>query len=354
MEPNKSLDFRDTSNTLNTKNKTDYLYNSSEIKRSSMDFSKFINFNQNHINDNYLKNNFQETFNSQNIIQTKDNSITFNTNNESPYKNELMDKINISPYPKSAVINRQKLSLFANNNNNANNQQNEEKYHRIKNYCSNKNDPDNYPLISYDSFLLINQILTNNYQQNENYLNFLLNKSISIDLFSKFISLLLTRENSFSNKSNIYPKITYQIIFDINNINNFLRSDIVTMANISQIFICILITSDHSYKNIIYINKKIEQCFFFVLDENLKNEKICEIMFNIYGLVFPCADKNSEMNFNITDFSGFKENAKNVLPLIVVEFLSRNKNNFPTDDEDFYYQTILIMAEILEGKLITK
>ena len=93
----------------------------------------------------------------------------------------------------------------------------QEKYDSIKNYCLKKNDPDNYPLISYENFLLIDGLFENNSPEYLPCKNFLLNKTVSIELFSKFCTLLMNRFLlSKQNKSlNKYPKVVYQIIFDV-------------------------------------------------------------------------------------------------------------------------------------------
>ena len=58
--------------------------------------------------------------------------------------------------------------------------------------------------------------------------------------------------------------------------------------------------------------------------------------------------------FTVSDYSGFSENNQIILPFIIMEFYSRYKSNLPIDDEDFYYQTILILSEIMTKNLITK
>ena len=56
----------------------------------------------------------------------------------------------------------------------------------------------------------------------------------------------------------------------------------------------------------------------------------------------------------MSDYSRFSSGNKTVLPFIILDFYSRYKNNLPIDDEDYYYQTILILSEIMTNNLITK
>ena len=108
----------------------------------------------------------------------------------------------------------------------------QEKYDSIKKYCNKKNDPESYPLISYENFLLIDGLCDKNIGEFEDYKNFLLNKNASIELYSKFCTLLMNRFilSKQNNSLNKYPKVVYQIIFDITNIYNYLSSDIVSDA----------------------------------------------------------------------------------------------------------------------------
>ena len=61
-----------------------------------------------------------------------------------------------------------------------------------------------------------------------------------------------------------------------------------------------------------------------------------------------------KFNFTVSDYSHFKETNQIILPFIIMEFFSRYKSNLPIDDEDYYYQTILILSEIMTHNLITK
>ena len=67
------------------------------------------------------------------------------------------------------IMNSNNISNNSNNNDNSgtnlafyNKSVQQEKYDSIKIFCSKKNDPDNYPLISYENFLLIDGLCEKN------------------------------------------------------------------------------------------------------------------------------------------------------------------------------------------------
>ena len=226
----------------------------------------------------------------------------------------------------------------------------QEKYDSIKIFCSKKNDPNNYPLISYENFLLIDSLGEKNSSSNEPYKNFLLNKNASIELYSKFCTLLMNRyiiskQNNLINK---YPKVVYQIIFDVNNVYNYLSKDIVTDAKESNMFM--LLVNYQDMWNVAIFNKNNNNGVYFMFSRNTNKKTILELMNTINKVVYP----EQKFELSISDYSGFTSGNKTVLPFIILDFYSRYKNNLPIDDEDYYYQTILILSEILTNNLITK
>ena len=305
-------------------------YHSSQIKRPIIHFG--IN-NQNILDINKIP-NVNQSFNSINEINFSQNSKNNNTNtninnNINPFKNNDNSGSNLAFYNKSIQ---------------------QEKYDSIKVFCSKKNDQDNYPLISYENFLLIDSLCEKNSSSNESYQNFLLNKNASIELYSKFCTLLMNRyiiskQNSSLNK---YPKVVYQIIFDINNVYNYLSKDIVEDAKESNLFIVLV-----NYQNMFDVavfNKSNNTGIYFLINRNIKRSIILGLMETINKVVYP----EQKFEINISDYSGFSTGNKVVLPFIILDFYSRYKNNLPIDDEDYYYQTILILSEIMTNNLITK
>ena len=305
-------------------------YHSSQIKRPIIHFG--IN-DQNILDINKIP-NVNQSFNSINEINFSQNSKNNNTdtninNNINPFKNNDNSGSNLAFYNKSIQ---------------------QEKYDSIKVFCSKKNDQDNYPLISYENFLLIDSLCEKNSSSNESYQNFLLNKNASIELYSKFCTLLMNRyiiskQNSSLNK---YPKVVYQIIFDINNVYNYLSKDIVGDAKESNLFIVLV-----NYQNMFDVavfNKSNNTGIYFLINRNIKRSIILGLMETINKVVYP----EQKFEINISDYSGFSTGNKIALPFIILDFYSRYKNNLPIDDEDYYYQTILIMSEILNNNLITK
>ena len=305
-------------------------YHSSQIKRPIIHFG--IN-DQNILDINKIP-NVNQSFNSINEINFSQNSKNNNTNtninnNINPFKNNDNSGSNLAFYNKSIQ---------------------QEKYDSIKVFCSKKNDQDNYPLISYENFLLIDSLCEKNSSSNESYQNFLLNKNASIELYSKFCTLLLNRyiiskQNSSLNK---YPKVVYQIIFDINNVYNYLSKDLVEDAKESNLFMVLV-----NYQNMFDVavfNKSNNTGIYFLINRNIKRSIILGLMETINKVVYP----EHKFEINISDYSGFSTGNKVVLPFIILDFYSRYKNNLPIDDEDYYYQTILILSEILTNNLITK
>ena len=305
-------------------------YHSSQIKRPIIHFG--IN-DQNILDINKIP-NMNQSFNSINEINFSQNSKNNNTNtninnNINPFKNNDNSGSNLAFYNKSIQ---------------------QEKYDSIKVFCSKKNDQDNYPLISYENFLLIDSLCEKNSSSNESYQNFLLNKNASIELYSKFCTLLLNRyiiskQNSSLNK---YPKVVYQIIFDINNVYNYLSKDLVEDAKESNLFMVLV-----NYQNMFDVavfNKSNNTGIYFLINRNIKRSIILGLMETINKVVYP----EHKFEINISDYSGFSTGNKVVLPFIILDFYSRYKNNLPIDDEDYYYQTILILSEILTNNLITK
>lgn len=299
------------------------VYHSSQTKRP------ILHFDDQSLN-NLENNDIEQTFNS---IYTHDFS---------KLSKSLISKMN-----------NQNLNLNSSNNSNTlniNKSVQQEKYDSIKNYCLKKNDPDSYPLISYENFLLVDCLLERNEPEFEPYKNFLLNKSVSIELISKFCTLLMNRfifyrQNKTLNK---YPKVVYQIIFDINNVYNYLSPDIVADAKQSNMFLT-LINYENKW-NVLAINQNNNFCNYFMFNKNMDKEIILSLMNTITQTIYP----HNNFTFNVSDYSGFSQNNQVILPFIIMEFFSRYKSNLPNDDEDYYYQTILILSEIMTCKLITK
>ena len=73
-------------------------------------------------------------------------------------------------------------------------------------------------------------------------------------------------------------------------------------------------------------------------------------MINVCKIVYG----EKKFNYNLSDLTGISNKTKDIMALIIIEFLSRNRIDFPGDDEDIYYQTILIFSEIINNTLITK
>ena len=282
--------------------------------------------------------------NFQNILDISDNQNIYQSYN-------TMNENNISEKYKNNNSNTQNNNNF-NSNNLAfyNKSVQQEKYDSMKNFCIKKNDQDNYPLISYENFLLIDSLCEQNSALNESYKNFLLNKNATIELYTKFCTLLMNRYIISNQNSSLkkYPRVVYQIIFDINNINNFLSQDIVSDAKESNMFMCLIIYEN--IWNVAIFNQNNSSGIYFKFNKTLKKEKIMELMNTINKAVYP------EQKFEITvsDYSRFSSSNKTVLPFIILDFYSRYKNNLPIDDEDYYYQTILILSEIVTKNLITK
>lgn len=295
------------------------IFHSSQIKRP------IINFEESN-------SNIFDINNDQNINQS------FYSTSNYTVSNNLMEKTNNLIYQNNA------------NNLKLNKSEQQEKYDSIKNYCIKKNDPDSYPLISYENFLLIDGLCEKNTAECELYKNFLLNKNASIELFSKFCTLLMNRFilSKQNNSLNKYPKVVYQIIFDINNIYNYLSPDIVADAKQSNMFIALV-----NYNNkwsVLSVNQNNSFCNYFMFNKNLDKDIIISMMNTITQSIYPYHN----FQFTVSDYSGFSENNQIILPFIIMEFYSRYKSNLPIDDEDFYYQTILILSEIMTKNLITK
>ena len=295
------------------------MYHSSEIKRPiiHLDNKNNINFEINNSND------INQSFNSNNTYTIPNNIILTKDNNLRSYN------LNIFNITKSSQ---------------------QKKYDSIKNYCLKKNDPDSYPLISYENYLLIDGLCEKNSPEFEVYQDFLLNRNASIDLFSKFFTLLMNRYiSSRQNKTiNKYPKIVYQIIFDTNNIYNYLSPDIVADAKQSNMFIS-LVKYENKW-NVLVINQNNNYCNYFMFNKNMDKEIILSLMNIVTNTIYPYHN----FKYNVSDYSNFDNNNQVILPFIIIEFFSRYKSNLPIDDEDYYYQTILILSEIMTCNLITK
>ena len=321
-------EFENIQSNINQNQSNEPSYHSSQIKRPKIHFG---NTNQNILDMNKIP-NANQSFNSVNEFNISQNSKSNDTNpnnNFNPFKSNDNSGSNLAFYNKSIQ---------------------QEKYDSIKVFCSKKNDPDNYPLISYENFLLIDSLCEKNTPSNEPYKNFLLNKNASIELYSKFCTLLMNRyiiskQNSSLNK---YPKVVYHIIFDINNVYNYLSKDIVEDAKESNLFM-LLINSPNAF-NVAVFNKNNNTGVYFMINKNIKKEIILGLMKTINKEVYP----EQKFEFSVSDYSGFRSGNKVVLPFIILDFYSRYKNNLPIDDEDYYYQTILILSEILTNNLITK
>ena len=301
-------------------------YHSSKIKRPTMHFD-IIGQNSNFFDINI----------GQDIDQSFKTVNPYNKMEENFFNN---NKNNIDNNGNNNNINKN-LSIL-----NINKSVQQGKYDNIKNYCLKKNDPDNYPLISYENFLLIDSLCEKNTSEFEPYKNFLFNKNASIELFSKFCTLLMNRY--LLSKLKKYPKVVYQIIFDVNNIYNYLSPDIVADAKQSNMFIC-LINYENKW-NVLVINKNNNLCNYFMFNKNMDKEIILVIINTITKSIYPYVN----FQLSVSDYSDFSDNNQIILPFIIMDFFSRYRSDLPIDDEDYYYQTILILSEILTNNLITK
>ena len=293
---------------------------SSQIKRPK------INFDENDPNSNLFDVNICQGIN-QSFNTINNYSLTQISKNVFNNENNILnnDNNNILNYKKSLQ---------------------QEKYDYIKNYCLKKNDPDSYPLISYENYLMIDSLCEKSTSEYEPYKNFLFNKSASIELFSKFCTLLMNRQ--ILSKLKKYPKVVYQIIFDVNNIYNYLSPDIVADAKQSNMFISLV--NFENVWNVLVVYQNSNLCNYYMFNKNMDKEIISTIMTTITQAIYPY----NKFTFSASDYSGFSDSNQVILPFIIMDFFSRYKNNLPIDDEDFYYQTILILSEILNNKLITK
>ena len=287
-------EFENIQSNINQNQSNEPSYHSSQIKRPKIHFG---NTNQNILDMN--KNpNISQSFNSGNefnISQISKSNDTNPNNKFNPFKSNDNSGSNIAFYNKSIQ---------------------QEKYDSIKVFCSKKNDPDNYPLISYENFLLIDSLCEKNTPSNEAYKNFLLNKNASIELYSRFCTLLMNRyiiskQNSSLNK---YPKVVYHIIFDINNVYNYLSKDIVEDAKESNLFI-LLINCQNGF-NVAVFNKNNNTGVYFMINKNIKKEIILGLMETINKEVYP----EQKFEFSVSDYSGFRAGNKVVLPFIVLDF----------------------------------
>ena len=156
---------------------------------------------------------------------------------------------------------------------------------------------------------------------------------------------IISCQNGAINK---YPKVVYQVVFDIDNIYNYLSNDIVNDAKDSNLFI-ILIQYQNMW-NVAVFNQNNNSGIYFLFNKNIKKDIILNLMNTINKVVYP----EQKFEFTFSDYSGFSAGNRTILPFIILDFYSRYKNNLPIDDEDYYYQTILILSEILTNNLITK
>ena len=285
------------------------------------------------------------------IIHFKNQNNIFYEINNSNDINQSFNSINTYTIPNNIAL-KKDSNIKSNDINifNINKSIQQEKYDRIKYYCLKKNDPDSYPLIPYENYLLIDGLCEKNSPEFEVYQDFLLNRNASIDLFSKFFTLLMNRYiSSRQNKTiNKYPKIVYQIIFDINNIYNYLSPDIVADAKQSNMFVALVKYED--IWNVLVINQNNNYCNYFMFNKNMDKEIILSLMNIVTNTIYPYHN----FKYNVSDYSNFDNNNQVILPFIIIEFFSRYKSNLPIDDEDYYYQTILILSEIMTCNLITK
>ena len=87
-----------------------------------------------------------------------------------------------------------------------------------------------------------------------------------------------------------------------------------------------------------------------MFNKNMDKEILLTLMKTVTQTIFPYHN----FNFSVSDYSDLNESNKTILPFIIMDFFSRYKSNLPIDDEDYYYQTILILSEIMTNNLITK
>ena len=87
-----------------------------------------------------------------------------------------------------------------------------------------------------------------------------------------------------------------------------------------------------------------------MVNKNMDKEIIITLLNTITQTIYP----NINFQYTVYDYSGYSNNTQVILPFIILDFLSRYRINLPIDDEDYYYQTILILSEIITENVITK
>ena len=326
---------------LNNNINNSFIYNNN--------YNNYIN-NENNINNNNIS--YTEIKQTKNKINNNNNNLiplffTDFKNKNNKNNNNLDDS-----YLKTEFNNNQSKLLEQKKN-----------YIKLSNFISQKNDKKNYPYLSFNNYKNIDQLsyLDENYLLYDNFLYklnlLLLKKELNKDILIKFINLLtLRRITSYQTESNsfIYPFFIYILLNNLKELTLLNCNEIkLNKNNNNNIIIIVKIT----FWNIIYLNIKNFFMNFFLFEpykKELENDyyKISE---NLTKEINKFLNVNKKWCIYITNIkNNYKNNNNIILPLIYLDYISRN--NFPIpifDRTEIDYYSILIIFELMNNKLLT-
>lgn len=216
-------------------------------------------------------------------------------------------------------------------------------YSRLIEFINKKKDYKNYPKISYEDFIMIDGLEENMDEDNIIYTN-LLKGFLNLELIYQFMILLRERDNC-----SYYTETSYQIIPDLSYYKSYFNDYIQRCCGYHKnLVVCfkkenwnILIFAPNN--NAIYLYLLDDQKLFM---EGEIETVIDECKKSIYpGVPFQKVQKD--------DRSSVTQKEAAILPLVVMEYFSRNNTSIPKESNEIYYYGFLILYEVIKKKLIT-
>lgn len=216
-------------------------------------------------------------------------------------------------------------------------------YSRLREFIDKKKDYKNYPKISYEDFIMIDNLEENIDEDNIIYTN-LLKGELNIGLIYQFMILLRERDNS-----SYYTETIYQIIPDLNFYKTYFNDYIQRFCGFHKnLIVCF---KKVKWNLLIFVPNKGTIYLYLLDDQKLFMEGEIETVIDeckksIYpGVAF---DK-----FYKDDRSLVTQKEAAILPLVIMEYFSRNITSVPKESNEIYYYGFLILNEVIKKKLIT-
>lgn len=216
-------------------------------------------------------------------------------------------------------------------------------YKRMQDFLNEKKDYRNFPKISYEDFIMIDN-LEENTEEDPMYKS-LLKGHLDISFMYQFMVLLHQQRLN----SAMYPVSVYQIIPDLTYYRSYVNDYIKNSCNLqNNLVICF---KKERWNLLIFCPNKCAIYLYYLDDPNkFQKGEIAVLIDEIKRYIFPGVAFH---NYYDTDKSMISSQEAAIMPLIIMDYFSRNANLIPMESTEIYYYGFLFINEVLKKKLFT-